>query len=295
MAYYPVLFGLSAALCWGTADYMSRRQSERVGHYKTVVYSHVMTLLILLALLPFLSPTFSVPPTAGLVLLVTGLVNFFAFIFLYRAFHKGVVSVVAPVAYTYPAVTTVLSILILGTVLAATSILAISGIIVGVVLLSTRFSELRAYLRGKGTPNITAGVGSAVGSSVFFGLVYVGVGYAVPFVGYVLPAVFLRGVAAGVGFLLAPLLKQDVKPSRSALSNTIIVMGFLEAVGFLTFIYGISMGGGSLPVVTALSGMGGAVAATYAIVFLRERLEKNQILGIFLALTAIFTLLYLGG
>lgn len=295
MAYPSAVFGLLTAFCWGTADYMSRRQSELVGHYKTVVYSQVMTLGVLLVLLPILASSFSVPTFPGLVLVAAGLINFLAFIFLYRAFHKGVVSVVAPIAYTYPAVTTVLSIIILGTVIAASKLVAIAGVIVGVVLLSSRFSEVRAYARGKGAPNLTAGVGSAIGSSVFFGVVYIGVGYASPYVNYVIPAVVLRAVAAAAGFILAPLLKENVKPSRALLSNTIVVMGFLEAAGFLSFTYGISLGGGSLPIVAALSGMGGAVAAGYAILFLRERLERNQLLGVVLSMTGVFTLLYLGG
>jgi len=155
-------------------------------------------------------------------------------------------------------------------------------------------SELRASLSGKGAPNVTAGVGSAVGASFFFGVVYIGLGYSIPLIGYVLPAIFLRGAAAAAGFLLAPLLKQEVRPSRKALSNTIITMGILEAVGFLAFSYAIAQSGSSLPIVAAVSGMGGAVAATYGIFFLRERLEVNQVLGVALALTGVFTLLYLG-
>ncbi|MDA4124473.1 MAG: DMT family transporter, partial [Thaumarchaeota archaeon] len=152
-----------------------------------------------------------------------------------------------------------------------------------------------AYLRGRGAPNMTAGVGSAIGSSVFFGVVYIGVGYASPFVNYAIPAVVLRGVAALAGFLLAPFLKQDIRPTRALLSNTILVMSVLEAIGFLSFTYGISLGGSSLPIVAALSGMGGAVATTYAIAFLKERPEPNQILGIVLSLTGVFALLYLVG
>lgn len=295
MAYSPVVFGLLTALCWGTADYMSRHQSERVGHYKTVVYSQAVTLAVLLVLLPFLAPSLSVPLYSGLALVLAGLLNFVAFIFLYRAFHKGVVSVVAPVAYTYPAVTTILSVAILGTVIAANQTVAIAAVIAGVVLLSARFSELRAYVSGRGAPNMTAGVGSAIGSSVFFGVVYIGVGYASSSVDYVIPAVVLRGVAALAGFSLAPLLKQDVRPTRALISNTILVMGVLEAVGFLSFTYGISEGGSSLPIVAALSGMGGAVASTYAVAFLKERPEANQVLGIILSLAGVFTLLYLVG
>ena len=260
-----------------------------------MVYSNLMTMIVLLVLLAVLAPPLTVPASAAFALVAAGLVNFVAFIFLYRAFHKGVVSVVAPVAYTYPAVTTVLSIFLLGAVLTSSRILAISSIIIGVVLLSTRFSELKAYFDGRGAPNITAGVGSAVGSSLFFGVVYVGVGYAAPSVNYIFPALFLRAVGTGAGFLLAPLLRQEVAPTRSALSNTIIAMGILEAAGFLAFTYGISGGGSSLPVVAALSGMGGAVAAVYAMAFLKERLERNQFVGILLSMGGVFTLLYLEG
>jgi uncharacterized membrane protein len=295
LAYTPVVAGLAAALCWGTADYMSRRQSEKVGAYPTVVYSPLVTLAVLIALLPILSPNLAVTVAPVVVLLAAGGLNFVAFIFLYRAFHKGVVSVVAPVAYTYPAVTTVLSILILRTFLSPVQLVAITGIIVGVVLLSTRFSELKGFVGGRGSPNMTAGIGSAIGSSVFFGAVYIGVGYAAPLVSFVLPALLLRTVGTGVGFLLAPAFHADLRPSRLHLSNTILVMGVLEAIGFLSFTYGVFVAQGSLPIVAALSGMGGGIAAMYALAFLKERLEWNQVFGILLSIVGVFTLLYLGG
>jgi len=293
--YAPIVCGLSAALCWGTADYLSRSQSERIGYYRTVVYSHVVTLVVLLALVPIISPNLAFPVYPVLVLIAAGGLNFVAFIFLYRAFHRGVVSVVAPIAYTYPAVTTVLSVVILGTLLSVTQSLIIAGIISGVVLLSMRFSELRASLRGAGRLNLTRGVDSAIGSSTFFGMVYVGVGYAAPLVSVILPAMVIRAVVPVLGVLFAPVLKQRVRPSRDVFSKTMIVIGVIEAVGFLSFTYGISAAGGSLPVVAALSGMGGAVAASYGLWFLRERLEPNQILGVLLSLAGVFMLLYLGG
>ena len=287
--------GLSAAFCWGTADYLSRGQSEKIGYYRTVVYSHIITLVVLIALVPILSPNLQVSPSPVLVLVVAGILNFIAFNFLYRAYHRGIVSLVAPVAYTYPAITTVLSIVILGAILSSAKILAIVGIILGVILLSTRFSELRAFVHGSGAPNLTSGIGSAVGASFLFGVVYIAIGYAAPSVGVVVPALVLRAVAITAGFLLAPLLHQQVGPSRLTFSSMIFVMGILEAAGFISFTYGISTTGSSLPVVAALSSMGGAVAASYGLVFLRERLEPNQIVGVLFSLIGVFTLLYLGG
>lgn len=283
------------ALCWGTADFTSRGQSNRIGYYKTIIYSMVVTLVVLVPLTPIVSPGLVAPTFPVLVLIVAGLLNFVAFTFLYRAFHKGVVSVVAPVAYTYPAITTVLSIALLGTLLSAVQILAIAGIIIGVVLTSTKLSDLRQSFSGRGAPNLTAGFLPAIGAAVFFGGVYVGVGYAAPVVSVVIPVMVLRIMGISVGAILAPLLKQDIRPSRSVFSKPLILMGILEAVGFLTLTYGISIPGGSLPIVTAISGMGGAVAASYGLVLLKERLELNQILGVVISLLGVFTLLYLGG
>jgi drug/metabolite transporter (DMT)-like permease len=295
LVYTSIAAGLSAAFCWGTADYLSRSQSEKVGYYRTVVYSHITTLVVILLLVPFISPTLVAPMSPMVALAMAGALNFVAFIFLYRAFHSGVVSVVAPVAYTYPAVTTVLSIVILGTVLSPVRILAIAGIILGVILLSTRFSELTRVFRGAGNAELTAGVGSAIGSSLFFGSVYIAIGYAAPMVSLVVPVMVLRTMGIVAGVALAPVLRQDIRPSRLTFSKTMVVMGVLETVGFLSFTYGISVGGGTLPIVAAISGMGGAVAASYGLYFLKERLEPNQLVGVVLSLLGVFVLLYLGG
>jgi drug/metabolite transporter (DMT)-like permease len=295
LVYASIATGLAAAFCWGTADYMSRSQSERVGSYRTIIYSHMVTLIAVLVLIPIISPNLAFPVYPVLALIGAGVINFAAFVFLYRAFHRGVVSVVAPVVYTYPAVTAVLAVVILGASLSIFQVVALAGIIAGVILLSTRFSELYAYLRGTGTPGLTKGVGLAVGASLCFGMVYIGIGYAAPSVSVVLPVMFLRIVAISAGFLLAPVLRQEAKPNRLVFSKTMIAMGVLEAFGFLAFTYGIEAAGSALPVVTALSGMGGAVATSYGLAFLKERLEPNQMLGVLLSLAGVFALLYLGG
>ena len=290
-----IILGLTTALCWGSSDYLSRYQSERVGHYNTVVYALFTNLIVLVLIFPILRPPVTFALLPALLLVGMGVLNFFAFIFLYKAFHKGVVSVVAPVAYTYPVVTTILSILLLGSTLVAPEAVAIAGVILGVALLSTRFSEVREYIRGKGLPSVVEGVEWAVLSAVSFGVIYVGVGYATPFLGYFLPVVILRGVGAAIGFVAAPMFRTSVKPTRASFSSIIIVMAILESIGLLSFNYGLSFGPDAIPVIAALSGMGGAVAASYAIVLLKERLEKNQVIGAALAVAGVFALLYLAG
>jgi uncharacterized membrane protein len=293
MAYLPVLLGALTAFCWGTSDYLSRSSSQKVGHYRTTVYMHVFSTATLVLLLPLFRPDFGISFELILTLVALSALNFFAFIFLYRGFHHGVVSVVAPIAYSYPIVTTIFAVIFLGVVLSGFRTLALAAVFLGVILLSTRFSELSRYLRGKGLVKVMPGVDSAVVAAVSFGSVYVVLGFVTPLAGYFLPVLFLRGLGAVFGFALAPLLKQDVRPRRDVVTRTILVMGILETVGLLSFNLGISFGSAILPVVTALSGMGGAFATTYAMAFLREKLEPNQLAGILLSIAGVFALLYL--
>jgi drug/metabolite transporter (DMT)-like permease len=291
----PVLLGLTTAFCWGSSDFLSRYQSERVGYYNTVVYALLTNLVVLILLYPALRPPMAAPLVPVLLMVGAGFLNFFAFIFLYRAFHTGVVSVVAPVAYTYPVVTSVLSIILLGSVLVLSEAVAIAAVILGVILLSTRFSELRTSVGGGGLPRVVAGVEWAVCSSLSFGVLYVVVGYATPFLYYFLPVVIIRGVGAVLGFVAAPAFKARVRPTRASFSLIILTMAVLEAVGLLTFNYGLFVGPNAIPVVAALSGMGGAVAASYALLLLKERLEKNQVMGAILAIAGVSILLFLVG
>jgi len=293
MAYLPVLLGALTAFCWGTSDYLSRSSSQKVGHYRTTVYMHVVSTATLVLLLPVLRPDFGISFELTLILVALSVVNFFAFIFLYRGLRYGVVSVVAPIAYSYPIVTTVFAVIFLGVMLSGLRTLTLAAVILGVILLSTRFSELSRYLRREGLVKVMPGVDSAVVAAVSFGSVYVVLGFVTPLVGYVLPVLFLRGLGGIFGFAFAPLLKQDVKPRRDIMTRTMLGMGILETFGLLSFNLGISFGSGTLPVVTALSGMGGAFATTYAMAFLREKLEPNQLVGISLSIAGVFALLYL--
>lgn len=286
-------FGLVTAFCWGTADYLSRSQSERTGHYNTTVYMHVFTIITLLFLLPLLNPPLIITYQTFIILVLAGILNFFAFLFLYRAFHKGIVSVVAPLAYTYPAVTTVLAFILLGSYLSTLQLSSLACIMAGVILLSTRASELRNI--GLDKKRFLPGAGSALAAAVSFGTVYVGVGYVTQYAGYFVPVIFLRVMGALLGFSLAPLFKQDVKPTKMSITPTIVIMGILESFGLLFLTLGIAGSGGELPIITALSSLGGAFATSYALVFLRERLEANQLLGALLALSGVFFLLYLSG
>jgi len=258
LVYLSVITGLVTALSWGTTDYMSRAHSERIGYYKAIIYSMLVTLIVLVPVTPLVSPHLVAPVLPLLALVIAGFLNFIGFTLPVPClpYRRGVRGCAG--GLHLPRGDHCVSIVVLKTFLSTVQTVAIAGIILGVSLSSTRFSELRQLLSGKGAPNLTAGFMPAATASLLFGTVYIGVGYAAPIVSVVIPVTVLRIVGISLGVILAPVLGQDASLSKAVFSKGIIVMGVLEAAGFLSLTYGISVPGGSLPVVTATSGMGGS-------------------------------------
>jgi len=284
-----IILGLAAAMFLAISDLLSRGASKVQGPYATAVHQMLIGTGPLVVAGAILSPGAALTPVAVALMASAAVLNFAAVIFLYRGLHQGVVSVVAPIVYSYPAVTLVLSIFLLGVSVSALQALTLVGIIAGAILVSTRFSDLR------GTRSGGFGVRSAVLASLLGGLSYLTLGASVRLAGPFLPTLFLRGVGALSGFLIAPVARQNVRVTRYTFSPRIFAVATFAVAAFLAFNWAVGLDANSLPIVTALSGIGGAFEATYAILFIREKLEPNQMAGIALLVACVFALLYLRG
>lgn len=133
-----VLFGLTAALCWGTADYCARGATRNGGTFRTLVYIQIIAVLALLAAgLPF-SLLRLAHLSAGVVLLTAGiqLVILLGAALLYRAFAIGTLALVSPIAASYAALTALLA-LLSGEHPTAPQLMGIAFTLCGVVLAST--------------------------------------------------------------------------------------------------------------------------------------------------------------
>jgi drug/metabolite transporter (DMT)-like permease len=289
----PGLLGLAFAFCIGTSDFVSRRSSQSIGPYNTWTYTAMIGSLGLIALSPFLQVKVNLDPRMLLTLFLASGSHFLGGNLLYRAYQHTDFSIVAPLIYCYPGVTVLLAVAFLGQTLSIAQIAALAGTIMGVLLLSTRISDIRQSMSGKKVSVVLPGVRLAAIAAVFFGFNYFGLGIVVPVTGAFFPAIFSRTFSFLAGFLFGPLLKQDVRPERKKFSRAIFLMALLGTVGTLSINFGILLAGGSLPVVITTSSVGAAFVVGYATVLLHERPEKIQILGIILAIVGVAALLYL--
>ena len=282
-----------AAFSWGSGDFVSRISSNRVGYYATATYGNVFSSIVLASLVVALNVNLAIAPGTILILFLASLAFLSAYVFAYRGFQSAPLSVVAPIAYTAPAIATVLSIVFLNVSLSQIEALALIVIMTGVLLLSTRFSELRKFREGRNQAILALGVLPGLLAAVSFAIVFLALSATVPETGYFVPVLLLRGFATLAGFALAPLLKQNVKPTKQTLSPIVLVVAVLDTLGFIFLSLGLAYGKGSLPLVIMASGLGGAFLVGYGILLLKEKPEPNQLIGIAVSILGVASLLYL--
>lgn len=288
MDYLPIVLGLLAALFWGVSDYFAAKPSKELGPHKTTPYVLFFSAVTILPFLLYAGINPSINPFLLLFALFTPFASFLGYFFIYRAFKQGSLSIMAPIVTTYPIVTVLGAVFILGDKLSQIEIISIAAVILGIILVSTKFSSFRAKRK-----LIVAGVGSAFLSTLFIGSPAIFYGAYAAVIGYA----FLSFVGRGGGCLLAfasgYLRKDDLRvPKRKHLLR-IAAAGITDAFAILVFIYAISAQGTALPIVSALSGFSGGVTVLLALALLRERPEANQWIGIMVVVIGVVVLSYL--
>jgi drug/metabolite transporter (DMT)-like permease len=299
-----IFFGLATALFWGVGDFLSRQPSKEIGFYLTTTYVQVSSFFVIFLYAAFSNLNLQLfQGNADYVLgsFVIGIVVFFGLLFLFRGYSLGNMAIVAPIAGSYPAVTALLSFLILGVILLPVQTYAIALTIVGIVLSGTRLSEFLGF-RKKITASpasertrLIVGADSAFASALCGGTAFFALGFVTPVLGAVIPSFIIKIAGIITGFGLVGVLKQNFKrPSREAIL-WLLIIGLLDGFGFITINTGILEAGKDLPLVVTMSALLSVVTSMLASIFYNEKLEKIQVFGISLIVIGVATIVYFSG
>ena len=277
-----IILGLTGALCWGGADFAARFASRRVGAFRTLFYMQFFGFLVLSAYLKFrggffdgIAPGWHPWALAAL----AGVLNMVASLSLYYSFEIGVMSIVAPVSSAYPALTVTLAIMsgeritpLRGGGLAVT--------LLGVILAATSFAPVKGPA-AKETARLAKGVGWAILAALGFGTLFWFLGfYVIPAVGPTISVWVIRLTSFSVLALLAVPARQSLQLPSGSVWWMLAAVGFLDTAAFIANNAGLRTG--QVSVVSVLASLYGAITVLLAWIFLRERLERSQWLGIVL-------------
>lgn len=287
----PILLGLLSAVCWGTADFIARFSAHRIGAYRTLFFMQSLGFILLTIYLPLTGHSFHAS-TAGwrpwALAAVAGIGNALASLALYYSFQVGILTVVAPISSSYPALTVVLA-LLSGERLHALRGAGMAVTLLGVILAAMSFAsgpsssssahhDLHAHT--------ARGVGWAICAAIGFGLLFWFLGFHVlPFMDSTLSVWVIRISAFSTLALAAAPARQSLALPRGSVWWLVTAVAIMDTAGFALNNLGLKTG--HVSVVSVLVSLYGAVTVLLSWIFLREKLAPSQWVGVFVIFTGI--------
>lgn len=301
-----VLLGLTAALCWGVADYCLRGAIHAVGTFRALYFMQLVSMLALfIGVMPWLRPSFAdAAPGAILAAVALSLVILVAASLLYRAFAIGQLAVVSPIAASFGAIATVLA-LLTGERPNPAELLGLALLLVGVTLSGMAPRHHEAHPEGERRRLLGPGVLEALIATVLFGITYWALRFVVAQVGSIqtamiskvtdflaLTLVVLVGWASRRFFVRPAFAQGTAAPAAQALAPRngafwlwVIPGALLDTIANLAYNFGVA--GALTSVVATISSLFTAVTVILAWFFLRERLTSIQWIGVAIILGGI--------
>jgi drug/metabolite transporter (DMT)-like permease len=304
-----VIYGLLAALGWGTSDLGAAVATRRWGSGPVTLATQIVGLACLGVLILVTSPVWQLTFGDHLVLLGSGSLAGIAYFALYRGLELGPVALVSPIASAFAAVTVVLAVVLLDESLGGVEVAGIVATLVGVIMASTDVrrlgQEARQHRRG-----IPFGIAAMIG----FGVATFVSGSLAQSYGWLPPVVVSRvGSLLLIGVVVAVTARRSTAPaapvasagtparaetslprdrellrrSGRSTSNLVLVaiVGITDVFGIASYSRGSELG--LVSIVAATSATFTLIPVLGGVTIFRERPAPNQFVGVALVVTGL--------
>lgn len=275
-----IIYGLGAALCWGVGDFAITTLARYVGSARSLLYIQVFSLLSWFILIPFFPHELESGTNVWAVAALAGVFHVVGLATTYRAFEIGTLSFVSPIASSFAIVTALMFVVTNN----SPEALALAGIVLLVcgIVVVTRST-------GGAEKTTIRGVPEAVASALCFGIMFwiMDVYVSGP-LGSVAPLILLKVMAST--FSAAYVARSKFEPAAESpglrtLMGIALVAALLDTMAWVSYLLGFEHNHGAI--VTALASLFSVVTIVLAGVFLKERLNRYQWVGVGIVLVGI--------
>jgi drug/metabolite transporter (DMT)-like permease len=278
-----IVAGLGSMLCWGLADFFAKKTIDRLGDVTTLFWGTTIGIIPLAALFiwqPIVPDKLAEGDLAGLIFLIfLGAWSGLSYIPTYTAFGKGKVSLLSPIFASYAAVVAILSAIFLGEIIPLPRISALVIVFAGVLLISGDLKRLLDIIRGKGRRREEiAGFREIMLAVAVYSPWLITLGW---FIGGEYWVPFLLGIrifSAITLFIYTRIRKIPVRVTDGSLWKYLAVIGFFDVAAFASISWGYSASP-YVSIVTMLSAAFSLPTIILAMIFLKERITRTQMVG----------------
>jgi uncharacterized membrane protein len=274
-----ILFGLGAALGWGAADFTGGLASRKTNPYRAVFYGEIVGIVVLVLAVTIIGEP--LPDLRSWMLaMLAGAVGTFGLMLLYRAMSTGLMSVAAPVSALLAAALPIVIGMFTQGFPKETTMLGFAFALFAVWMISQSaeggVTDILAHLSDLKLP-LLAGIG--------FGSYFVIMHEAVKGGATFVPMIASR--SGGLIFITIYMFAARIswKVEDKSAWGLITLNGILDVCGNAFFV--LASQTGRLDVASVLSSLFPGATVALAWIVLKERLSRNQWIGIAAALLAI--------
>ncbi len=280
-----IIFALIAFFGWGTGDIFGGVVARKIGGYSSAFWGYVFSLVLTSLYIPFaFGELHNLTLGTILVLLLLMPVGFLPLMTLYEGIKKGNASLVGTIAAAFGAVVTILSVIFLGDRINVYQGLAIVTVVVGIFLASLDFKTVsfKKILTDKGIPY-------ALTSMVLWGIYFTFVKIPSKQIGWFWPAYIAWLGFLPLAFIFIKLKKEKLNIPKDRKTILFIILNtILLSAG--TFAYNFATTKGQTSIIGPVASAYPILFATLAYFVFKDRLKKQQIVGIIVTLVGIVLL-----
>ncbi len=269
-----VLFGLIAMFGWGLADFFAKKTVEKIGDFRTLFWTQIVGFIILTSAYFVFAPQFNYTIGDIIIFALIGLLGSSAYLLFYRALKKGQVSILSPIQASWVVITVILSVIFLNEVLGNFQAITIAITILGIILVSFKYKDLKR-LKLK---NLLPGVPEDLISMSLWGINFVIIGFLVSKFNWFIPIFFLRLFMIFFLLCFSSIKREKITFNERKVIPWLILIGVCDVSAFLGF--GLGVSSGYVSIVSPVAASFPLITIILARIFLKERLGINQKIGI---------------
>lgn len=279
-----IVAGLIAMLGWGTADFFAKKSVDQVGDLVSLFWMQLLGIVPLLLLFLVKRDFSGITWTLFYWVVILALVDAVGYWLFYKALEKGKVSIIGPIVASYSAFSVIIAAIFLGEKLSIQTGFFLFMIIAGIILASMDFAELKKS--GFRKEDFAKGVPEAFMGVVLFSFWFPFWDKVVGGQNWLVLVILLRVIMSLMLLVGLKASKKAIIVRDKTVFKWLVLVGLLDAIAYiaLTWGYGVT---NYVSIITVLAATFSIPTLVLARIYLKERLQKAQLIGIAVILLGI--------
>lgn len=277
-----ILAGLGGMFGWGLYDFFGGLFSKRIGNYKTFFWSQLAALVFTILLTIAFALNLNIPTRIAILILVASIFYAVAYLLFFKGFELGNVSIISATMNLWAVFTMLFAFIFLGQRLTAFQFLGVILILVGVAVVSLKWSDIQDR-----NIELLSGIKETVLAAFLFGIFWNFSQIISETIGWLSTTLFVKLGIVLFLLLFSLLVNRElgVAKTNPKTKMMILLAGILEAAAVAIVNWGLTIG--EVILVTPISSALSIVTIMLAVIFLKESITKLQGFGMIMVLTGI--------